>query len=75
MSEYFHTDDPDLLAYLGRMLTDAAEQGGRVRFDVTPAGNLKVKFGEGMWSAPHWSTPDPYRDAPRTYHMEIIRDA
>lgn len=58
---YFHTDNPDTLNYLGNLLKDAAKHGGRIRLDVVD-GNLKVKAGEGMWSAPFYSTSDPYRD-------------
>lgn len=61
---YFHTDDPKVLDQLSRMLAHAAETGKSARLDVDSAGRLKWKCGEGMWTFPHDSTPDPYRDAP-----------
>ena len=59
---YFHTDSPTLLSTLGYLMTEGAKQGGRVRLDVDEAGRLRYKVGEGMWSPPISSTPDPYRD-------------
>lgn len=59
---YFSTDDPNLMSTLGYLLTEGAKQGGRIRFDVDENGRLKYKAGEGMWSPPISSTPDPYRD-------------
>ena len=58
---YFHTDNPVIVSNLAEALSYAASQEKRVRFDVDSFGNLKVKIGEGMWSAPIDSTPDPYR--------------
>lgn len=59
---YFHTDQPAVIDQLARMLAHAHETGKRVRLDVDSAGRLKWKCGEGGWTFPHDSTPDPYRD-------------
>lgn len=58
---HFHTDDPRTVFFLMSVLTQADEQEQRVRIDVDSEGNLRIKRGEGMWSAPIRSTPDPYR--------------
>lgn len=63
---YFHTDNADTIESLQLALTVAVQQEKRIRFDVGSDGSLKYKIGEGMWSAPIRSTPDPYRDAPAT---------
>jgi len=59
---YFHTDSARTKFWLASVLTQAYEQDRSIRFDVLPDGSLKVKVGEGMWSPPIDSTPDPYRD-------------
>lgn len=61
MSKYFHTDDPVTISFLGWTMLLAEKHGQRVRIDVEN-GELKIKRGEGMWSPPLASTPDPYRD-------------
>lgn len=60
---YFHTDDERTIAWLANVLATCVSDSRRVRFDVSPNGELKVKVGEGIWSAPIHSAPDPYRDA------------
>lgn len=59
---YFHTDSGSAKFMLASMLQDAYVEDQRVRIDVDSEGNLRIKVGEGMWSAPIVSTPDPYRD-------------
>ena len=59
---YFHTDDMNTVDILMYALTDASANNKRVRIDVDHEGNLTFKIGEGMWSAPIASTPDPHRD-------------
>jgi len=59
---YFHTDNPDVTARLGEAVT-RADLKGRLRLDVDAQGRLRYKVGEGMWSEPIASTPDPQRDA------------
>lgn len=59
---YFHTTDQQTLEMLESYIGNALHDGRSVRFDVDGNGSLKVKLGEGMWSAPIRSTPDPYRD-------------
>lgn len=59
---YFHTDDPRTLAWLASVVGTAAEQGQRLRIDVDAQGNLRIKRGESIWSAPIPSTTDSYRD-------------
>jgi hypothetical protein len=59
---YFHTDDPEDVAFLRAMLNVAHYKEARVRVNVTPNGRLTIKVGEGMWSPPMRSTEDPYRD-------------
>lgn len=59
---YFHTDDDTTIMYLSFALSTAMHDGRTVRFDVDAAGNLRYKIGEGAWTAPIASTPDPYRD-------------
>jgi hypothetical protein len=63
---YFHTDDTFTLETLERAVNAASTQDRSFRIDVDDFGRLRYKVGEGMWSAPIDSTPDPYRDpAPR----------
>lgn len=61
---YFHTDSPRTARWLSAVLGTAADNEQRIRIDVDDAGRLRVKRGEGIWSAPIESTEDPYRDAP-----------
>lgn len=68
---YFHTDNNDVITTLMHALSVAMVQEKRVRIDVDSEGNLKYKIGEGMWSAPVWSTPDPYRDVEMSHEMAV----
>lgn len=61
---YFHSDN-DPMGYIedmGKAIAYAAQEGRRVRINVDGNGNLTYKIGEGGWSPPFHSTPDPYRD-------------
>lgn len=69
---YFHTDDPRMIGYLADVLKTAEDTGTRIRLDVDSEGNLKVKRGEGMWSPPFASTPDPYRDTRQAGMTETV---
>lgn len=60
---YFHTDSPTTLDFIARVAALAEENYQSLRIDVDSEGNLKIKRGEGVWSPPIPSTPDPYRDA------------
>ena len=59
---YFHTDEPAMILLIAGIAQRAIENGQSLRFDIDSEGNLKMKRGEGIWSAPFASTPDPYRD-------------
>lgn len=59
---YFHTDDPVTAEFIGNVARLAQKNGQRLRLDVDSKGNLRIKRGEGMWSPPIPSAPDPYRD-------------
>lgn len=59
---YFHTESDNVVAALAGLLSAAADNGKRIRIDVDHGGSPRIKVGEGMWSAPLVSTPDPYRD-------------
>lgn len=59
---YFHTDEDVLLDWFERVVKRAKEDNISLRLDVTSQGGLRVKLGEGMWTAPFASTPDPQRD-------------
>ena len=57
-----------LIDYLAEAITRAQAEGKSVRFDIDEAiapGTgvrtpiIKYKIGEGMWSAPTFSQPDP----------------
>lgn len=61
MRDYYTTDDATMLSWLENVLRTARENGNRVRLH-TEDGMLKVKVGEGMWTAPFASSHDPYRD-------------
>lgn len=58
---YFHTDNERDINWLAAVLDQAALNQRKVRLDVQD-GALKVKIGEGPWTAPIHGTPDPYRD-------------
>lgn len=60
---YFHTDDPEVIAFIANVAQTAVETGTRLRLDVDGYGHLRVKRGEGVWSPPFYGTHDPYRDA------------
>ncbi len=59
---YFHTDDPEVIAFIANVAQTAVATGTKLRLDVDGMGSLRVKRGEGMWTAPFYSTPDSYRD-------------
>lgn len=59
---YYMTEDPTMLAWLENVLRTAREGGRKVRLH-TEDGTLKVKVGEGMWTAPFASDFDPSRGA------------
>ena len=59
---YFHTDSRSAKFLLASLTQDAYTKDRRLRIDVDHEGNLRIKVGEGIWSAPIASTPDPYRD-------------
>lgn len=66
---YFHTDNVGTMGRLRLALANA----DKIRFSVDSAGRLKFKVGEGMWSEPIPSTPDPYRDpqpSPEWRHLD-----
>lgn len=59
---YFHTDNMSTIQWLSNVTARAASEHRRLRFDVDENGDLRVKLGEGVWSAPIASTDDPHRD-------------
>lgn len=59
---YFHTNNPYQIAKLELAVQEAINKGKRLRINVDEQGCLTYKVGEGMWSSPMDSTPDPYRD-------------
>ena len=59
---YFHTESHRTIAWLAAVLEQAELNQHRVRLDVTANGELRVKVGEGCWSALLASDLDPYRD-------------
>lgn len=67
---YFHADGPRMIGYLADVLKTAEDTGTRIRLDVDSEGNLRIKRGEGIWSPPFASTPDPYRDEPKPKGMK-----
>ena len=67
---YFHTENQMTIWGLAEALCQAGNYEKAVRFDVDSEGRLKYKVGEGMWSAPIASDPDPYRDTPRVKGMK-----
>ena len=64
MDNYFHTDDSRMVQWLANVMQKAADEGHHVRILTDSNGDLKVKVGEGCWTAPFRSTPDPHRDRP-----------
>ena len=59
---YFHTDNLMYIWSIAEAASRAESEGRRFRVNVDADGNLTYKVGEGMWSPPFESTPDPYRD-------------
>ncbi|HWV45314.1 MAG TPA: hypothetical protein VN039_04675 [Nitrospira sp.] len=59
---YFHTDSTSAREFIENVARLATENEQSLRIDVDAYGNLSIKRGEGVWSAPIYSTPDPYRD-------------
>lgn len=59
---YFHTDSASAKDLINALTDRALDTDARLRIDVDREGSLRIKIGEGMWSAPFASTPDPYRD-------------
>lgn len=60
--DYFHTDDPETIAFIAAVCQTAIETGTRLRLDVDGYGHLFVKRGEGAWAGPLHGTTDPYRE-------------
>jgi hypothetical protein len=76
MTSYFHTDSAQTVGWLANVFAQAAEQNRRVRIQTNEYNQLRLKVGEGVWTAPIASTPDEYResvpdDAPLTSQVEI----
>ena len=59
---YFHTDSLSALELISALTHTAHLQGSSLRIDVDDHGNLRMKVGGGMWTAPIVSTPDNYRE-------------
>lgn len=59
---YFHTHSARTANYIAAVCESAADNDQRVRIDVDDSGALRIKRGEGAWSPPIASDPDPYRD-------------
>jgi hypothetical protein len=59
---YFSNGEEATVNFIAEVARLAKVHGQRLRIDVDGAGNLRIKRGEGVWSAPISSTPDPYRD-------------
>lgn len=59
---YFSTDSQQTVRWLAAVIATAAKNEQRIRIDVDSLGKLRVKRGEGGWSAPIESSRDPYRD-------------
>lgn len=59
---YFHTDNQAVLDTLAYAIVHAQQNGARLRIQTDDKGRIQYKIGEGMWSGPINSTPDPYRD-------------
>ena len=51
MKGYYHTDSARDMEWLENVLRTAREHGRSVRL-FTGEGSIKVKVGQGMWSAP-----------------------
>lgn len=58
---YFHTDSSSATELIAKMALRAALENKRLRIYVDGNGTLKIKVGAETWSAPVYSTPDPYR--------------
>lgn len=81
---YFHTDSTSAREFIENVARLATENDQRLRIKVNDDGSLCIKRGEGVWSAPIASTPDPYRDlsdkevadqynrSQSNYHMTIV---
>lgn len=59
---YFSCNNKETANFLANVIRMAQHKDQRVRIDVDSEGNLRIKRGEGMWSSPMPSDPDPYRD-------------
>lgn len=59
---YFHTDSVSAKDLISALAERALDTGARLRINVDEDGRLTMKVGEGAWTAPIVSTPDPYRD-------------
>lgn len=59
---YFHTDNQTVLDTLAYAIVHAQQCCARLRIQTDDKGRIQYKIGEGMWSGPINSTPDPYRD-------------
>jgi hypothetical protein len=59
---YFHTDSGSARFFIESVARLAEENDQSLRIDVAGDGSLRIKRGEGVWSAPISSTPDAYRD-------------
>ena len=60
--DYFSTDDRETVDWLAEVFHNASMNERRVRLRTDEKNQLQVKIGEGGWTAPIKSTPDPYRD-------------
>ena len=65
MTKYFSTNSERTIGWLANVCLQAAAQGRRVRIQTDSDNNLRIKVGEGAWSPPLASDPDPYRDTER----------
>lgn len=59
---YFHTDDANTLHWFANVVSRAEKEGLPLRLNVTELGELQVKLGGGIWTAPITSTFDLSRD-------------
>ena len=64
--DYYHTDAPDMVEWLAAVFAQAAEHGRKVRIRTGIDNTLQLKIGEGAWTTPFESTPDPHRDSGNT---------
>jgi len=58
---YFHTDEPEVLAFIANAAQTALEQGTGLRLS-TESKYLRLKVGGGSWTWPFESTEDYARD-------------